>query len=39
MSYFEEGETDVGSQGSGSNKICISRLIIKTNRLSLSVID
>ena len=36
-SSFEEGETDVGSQDSNI-KICISRLIIKTSQLTLSVI-
>ena len=39
MSFFEEGGTDVGSQGSNSSKICINRLIIKTSRLTLSVVD
>ena len=37
-SSFEEGGTGVGSQDS-SNKICINRLIIKTSRLILSVVD
>jgi len=38
-SSFEEGGIEVGSQGSGSNKIRIRRLVIKISRLTLSVVD